>query len=83
MIWMLLALPLLIVGILFLLTLVTPLRFVRVSFEPRDIWFGLYWDVIEIGPVCRDLYLYVCLIPLLPLLFAWPLHDWNQEYNGE
>ena len=37
-----------------------------IHFEPRDMWFGVYWnkeqDYNEI---------YVCLVPMLPIRFLW------------
>ena len=35
---------------------------VRLRFEPRDLWIGVYWDRRP-----GALVLYVCLLPLLPL----------------
>lgn len=41
-------------------------RKVRLYFEKRDIWVGLYWDADGWG-VVRTLTLYFCLLPCLPL----------------
>jgi hypothetical protein len=38
----------------------------RLLFEPRDVWIGVYWDRQPMG-----LYLYVCVLPTLPLLIIW------------
>ena len=38
-------------------------------FEPRDVWVGLYWDVAWEGRE-RNLYLYVCPVPLLVVKWA-------------
>jgi hypothetical protein len=36
---------------------------VRLKFEPRDLWIGLYWTRDE-----RGLSFYVCLLPMLPII---------------
>lgn len=49
----------------------------RLFFEPRDLWVGAYvtrdpseYDLF--GDVCRCQWrVYVCLVPMLPLLFTW------------
>jgi len=39
---------------------------IKIFFEPRDIWVGLYWKRIEYsGGNIWDLY--ICLIPMLPI----------------
>ncbi len=38
---------------------------VRVCWEPRDLWVGVYWD----KPGTR-LYIYVCVIPCVPIKFT-------------
>lgn len=38
---------------------------VRLKFEPRDIWVGIFWQRIAPG-----LEVYVCLLPMLPLRFV-------------
>lgn len=35
---------------------------VRVQFEPRDLWIGVYWDKRVLL-----LNVYVCLLPMLPI----------------
>jgi hypothetical protein len=42
----------------------------RLLFEPRDLWVGIYWN----RPVRRALQVYVCIVPMLPLLVTlmWP-----------
>jgi len=48
---------------------------VRVRFELRDLWVGLYWDTSRVQCrsaggwfVSRELRLFFCLLPTLPLL---------------
>jgi len=45
--------------------------YIRIIFEPRDIWIGLYikkpyW---EMGSYIHVVYL--CLIPMFPILISW------------
>lgn len=44
---------------------------VSLMFEPRDLWFGVYWDRPTPSGWHRSLDVYVCLLPLLPLKFQW------------
>jgi len=37
------------------------------AFEPRDLWLGLYWDLVVTGDSSFALHLYFCLVPLLPI----------------
>jgi hypothetical protein len=38
---------------------------VKIFFEPRDMWIGLFWDRRPDG-----LRFYVCLVPCLPILIT-------------
>jgi hypothetical protein len=55
-------------------------------FEPRDLWVGVYWTKhiivmvqlpngtqLNFDPPLRSLQIYVCLIPMLPILIEVPL----------
>lgn len=43
------------------------LKSMGVTWEPRDLWIGAYWNVDGWG-VMRELTVYVCLIPCLPIV---------------
>lgn len=46
----------------------------KIKFEPRDIWIGLYWDKIEetwltpVAKLCRYRF-YLCVVPMLPIIW--------------
>jgi hypothetical protein len=45
---------------------------VRLLWEPRDLWVGVYWTVDREATYPR-LRVYVCLLPTLPILVTiWP-----------
>lgn len=49
-----------------------PIRRVRILWEPRDLWIGVYWDRprpldMGYGFMLRCLHIYVCLVPCLPV----------------
>lgn len=53
---------------------------VRVLFEPRDVWIGVYWTPKKITRFfqderrwrdCRDYEVYICLVPMLPIKIRW------------
>lgn len=49
-----------------------PIRRIRLLWEPRDLWVGVYWDRplpldIGYGFKLRTLFIYVCLVPCLPI----------------
>lgn len=53
-----------------------PKFLVKLKFEPRDLWVGVYWDFERYiwNPDQTEhwwLDVYVCLIPTLPLRLGW------------
>lgn len=47
---------------------------VKLKFEPRDLWVGVYWNLAEsIESTYKRLDVYVCIVPTLPLRlrFEW------------
>jgi hypothetical protein len=47
---------------------------IRLKFEPRDLWLGVYWNLVRsIESPYKRLDVYVCIIPTLPLRlrFEW------------
>lgn len=45
---------------------------VRLHFEPRDCWVGVYWDHNDLTNE-----VYICVLPLLPLHISWPREWWR------
>lgn len=47
-----------------------PGRSLQLLFEPRDLWVGIYWNRNHVvwGSVIE---VYICLVPMLPIRFAW------------
>jgi hypothetical protein len=46
----------------------------RVKFEPRDVWVGVYWNMAQsVESAYKRLDLFICIVPLLPvhLRFEW------------
>lgn len=49
---------------------------IKLLFEPRDLWIGVYWNCEG-----RDhLFVYVCLLPLLPIRFH-RARSWGGRYK--
>lgn len=54
---------------------------VRLLFEPRDCWVGVYWRKSAgwNGPLKHwKVDLFLCLLPCLPLVFTW----YRPRYSG-
>jgi hypothetical protein len=43
--------------------------FCSISFEPRDIWIGVYWNRMT-DDECSVLHIYICLVPMVPIHFS-------------
>jgi hypothetical protein len=45
---------------------------IRLLFEPRDVWVGVFWTRLRFyDPPRRRWDVYVCLVPMLPIRFRW------------
>lgn len=52
---------------------------VKIYFEPRDVWVGVYWNVVKQDFLsfpgsrarAKEFSVYVCLIPFFPIRFRW------------
>jgi hypothetical protein len=43
----------------------------RLLWEPRDMWIGVFWNHVRAGgPEDRFMFIYVCLVPCLPVVLA-------------
>lgn len=41
--------------------------FVKIKFEPRDVWIGVFWDKKPKGSKIQYWDIYICLVPLFPI----------------
>lgn len=41
------------------------------KFEVRDIWIGLFWDINRDPDGGQTLAIYICILPMLPLIFQY------------
>lgn len=55
---------------------------ISVGFEPRDLWFGVYWNKPFVHPIlfADAIEIFVCLIPTLPIKFE---KYWRQRETQE
>jgi hypothetical protein len=45
---------------------------IKLKFEPRDVWVGVYWDKVRsIESAYTRLDVYVCIVPMLPVRLRW------------
>jgi hypothetical protein len=65
-----------------------PVRRVQLALkrEPRDLWIGVYWDRpmpldMGYGFELRTLFVYLCVIPCLPLKFTFSRVKPERERN--
>lgn len=57
---------------------------IRVKFEPRDLWIGVYWNVTHRdllpSPLWWRIDVYICLVPCLPIHFRWQTEIQRREW---
>lgn len=50
---------------------------VRLKFEPRDLWVGVFWDnsnqnwYPDTNRLTQEWNIYICLIPMFPVKVMW------------
>ncbi len=44
---------------------------IGIHFEPKDIWVGVFWDVIPLPDYTEEVFVYICLLPCLPICIRW------------
>ncbi len=59
---------------------------IRIYFEPRDLWVGVYWNVERTSfdnsrVRCREWSVYICLLPCFPIRLRW-LHGYKMDDAG-
>ena len=51
----------------------------KIKFEPRDLWVGIYWTIEEDFILQRFLKIYICIIPMLPICLDFKLDNQGRE----
>jgi len=59
---------------------------IKLKFEPRDIWIGVYWEYDNSVILTNRLTVYVCILPFLPIRLRWIFfsqmwHDYQHNEN--
>ena len=55
---------------------------IRIEFQPRDLWIGLYWNSAISGALTtRMVDVYICVLPMLPIHFHYrgPLPEKDRQ----
>ncbi len=58
---------------------------VRIVFEPKDLWVGIYNHGFYLDGGTGRRRVYICLIPMLPLVIDWqvsPLGAYNPQESS-
>ena len=63
------------------MTVIKAVHLPRVSvlllWEPRDLWVGVYWKGTYMEAGNKMLDVYVCVIPMLPILLGVTVKPWR------
>lgn len=47
---------------------------IKIYFEPRDIWVGVYWSRSQsLTQLVDILRVYICIVPMLPIRLTWTI----------
>ena len=44
----------------------------KIKFEPRDLWVGVYWNIDRHDLAYQSLNIYICIIPMFPICLQFP-----------
>ncbi len=48
---------------------------IKLLFEPRDLWVGVFWDRDAVptpyGPLYTNYRVYVCIVPMFAIKVSW------------
>lgn len=51
---------------------------IRVKFEPRDLWIGVYWKTYNEG-WSKMLNVYICILPMLPICLTFEMESYLRK----